>query len=167
MRPGILWVFFLNPLVEGKLSGEKWGEFFLNLKAAQQPMNLLGGTADPQQPATSWEPDPQQPETPHPEQTNVCFPLHWAVALTASCFLHTQASHNLWYPKTRLILQHEEKETSAGPLLSQLPWGEGRYTLKRRWLHSVGAATAVVMGMPASSLQKEKSAAFLWEHRVD
>lgn len=57
----------------------------------------------------------------------------------------------------------------AGCLLSQLPWGEGGCALKRSfpWLHSVDAATAVVTGMPASSLQKEKAVAFLWDQRAD
>lgn len=58
---------------------------------------------------------------------------------------------------------------NAGPLLSQLPCGEGGCALKRSfpWLHSVDAATAMVTGMSISSLQKEKAVAFLWDHRVD
>lgn len=91
-------------------------------------MNLLGGTA----------PDPQQPATSQPEQTKVCFSLHWAVVLTASCFPQTQASQNLSYIKTGPVLQHKEKEMNASPLLSQLPRGEGGCTLERNfpWLHS-------------------------------
>lgn len=116
----------------------KWGKvggIFLNLKnlkATQQPMNLLGGKADPQQPATSWEPDPQQPETPHIEQTNVCFPHHWAVALTASCFPHTQASHNLWYPKTGPDFTAWGKADECRPPAFSTALGRGKIYLKKK-----------------------------------